>query len=377
MKRGKGCHTFSFRKSLCELKCGNMLMNDLYCPDCGSLVPSNAQFCPRCGLPVSQMQMGNTYQQSSQRDTAQSATSRTAEAQNMKRRTKPSQWQKLTPSRHHLGLVIRFMLSNSLTLLLIFVLAISLPEFRWLIFALWVICSYLYPLLLSKGSWPWEHRLSHWVHQDVRFQAEEPIGDTVSARQPQQASSQVGYEEPAQTDDQSASANQSKVRQGIRHLMSRVLNSELKRGIIFLVIGELLKWFGAGSSNESLSAQITALIDSSTTNFKGYCVILSYLLIGWGVFAIGGGLVKLIFHHQHGGRLYKLAAVVIGILTTIIVFYLYGHPVSGGYQLTTSLIGSNMTTSGLLNLINWIPWVFAVLYLLGILKNALRRNRFF
>lgn len=321
--------------------------------------------------------MGNTYQQSSQRDAAQSATSRTAEAQNMKRRTKPSQWQKLTPSRHHLGLVIRFMLSNSLTLLLIFVLAISLPEFRWLIFALWVICSYLYPLLLSKGSWPWEHRLSHWVHQDVRFQAEEPIGDTVSARQPQQASSQVGYEEPAQTDDQSASANQSKVRQGIRHLMSRVLNSELKRGIIFLVIGELLKWFGAGSSNESLSAQITALIDSSTTNFKGYCVILSYLLIGWGVFAIGGGLVKLIFHHQHGGRLYKLAAVVIGILTTIIVFYLYGHPVSGGYQLTTSLIGSNMTTSGLLNLINWIPWVFAVLYLLGILKNALRRNRFF
>lgn len=356
-----------------------MLMNDLYCPDCGSLVPNNAQYCPRCGLPVSQMQAHNatTYQSDERPEDTENANSRSASAANMKRRTKPAPWQHLTPSRTHLGSVIRFLLANSLTLGVIFLLTIIFSQYRWWFFAIWLVASYLYSLLLNKTNWPWERRLFGWLHQSSDPEPEPVYGEPVSARQPQSAAPQVErqFQQAGESDEPVTGAKQP--RKGVRQVLTRLGNPELKRGIIFLVVGEVLKWVGGSIASESLSTQITSMINSSTVSFKGYCLIVSYLLIGWGVFAIGGGIVKLLFHHQHGGRLYKLAAVVIGILTTIIVCYLYGHPVDGGYQLTTALIGSNMTTSSLLNIINWVPWVFAILYLLGILKNALRRNRFF
>ncbi|MGL0747223.1 hypothetical protein ABPD29_01220 [Secundilactobacillus paracollinoides] len=330
---------------------------------------------------MSQMQAHNsTTSQSDERpEDTKNPTSRSASAASMKRRTKPTPWQQLTPSRAHLGTVIRFLLANSLTLGLIFLLAIIFSQYRWWFFAVWIIASYLYPLLLNKSTWPWERRLFGWLHQSSEPRSEpEPVyGEPASARQPQSAAPQVApqFQQTAESEPPAATANNR--RQGFRQVLQRLGNPELKRGIIFLLVGEVLKWVGGSIASESLSTQITSMINSSTVSFKGYCLIVSYLLIGWGVFAIGGGIVKLLFHHQHGGRLYKLAAVVIGILTTVIVGYLYGHPVDGGYQLTTALIGSNMTTSSLLNIINWVPWVFAILYLLGILKNALRRNRFF
>ncbi|MFC6254114.1 zinc-ribbon domain-containing protein [Secundilactobacillus hailunensis] len=117
------------------------------CPKCGHSIPADSTFCPDCGFNL----IENEPPRASRlvKD----------EGVRLRRAKQPTDsWQRrLIPNLTHLKQVGQFVVNNGWFLLAIYVISLVFNEWRWEIFGLFILTSYLFSLLTGKESF-WQSK---------------------------------------------------------------------------------------------------------------------------------------------------------------------------------------------------------------------------
>lgn len=96
-------------------------------------------------------------------------------------------------------------------------------------------------------------------------------------------------------------------------------------------------------------------------------------MLGIGILAVIGGLLKAILKKHNGGNVMKALAVIIAVIAGGIATYVYSNPVTSAVGAAES--GITLSDIGaILNIIKMIPWVVGLFYVIGIIINMSSRD---
>lgn len=313
-------------------------MATMNCPNCGRSIPADATFCPDCGYQLN--------------ETQSAAPSRLAKDDEQRlRRSRPSgnDWQqRLIPNLAHLKQVGRFMVNNGWFLLTVYVVSLILDQYRWEIFGLFILTSYLFPLLTGKETFrsaqsPSAHRKAPSNRQSVE---PEP---TVQQAEPRVQPTQ--YRQPS--------------KRGRWHFTS---NSEFKLGSI-MIVPSFICYIVARQVITRRGIQLDQIFNQVSLGTTAYVYFISLGVLGISTAMVLGGLVKSVTHHPVGGQRFKRWGIVTAVVTILIAIAMYQDAVA------TTPAGSVVSAVGAF-LMPFLPWIAVICYGLGIIKNVITPQKF-
>ncbi|MGN1283653.1 MAG: zinc-ribbon domain-containing protein [Limosilactobacillus sp.] len=386
-----------------------------FCKYCGAPLKEGQVFCEQCGHRVDDDTAAATNQtaptqpastasrrehtstsqavqpsaQPTSQETADTEQQRLQEKiENLQRQLRDQQqnghvnvFQRLAFSRRHWRQVFRFMNNNALTMLFFFVIALYLVAIRWWIFLVFILLTYIYPLLSNEENYPWEVSFNRWLNdksslarlKDQLRRAQEKSmqmsKQVFNSQRGSSSTSQTSAPAMGQATAPSASQSAAVVAPASNHFKT---TGEFIVGIIFAVIGAIL-YFGFASSASSTSQQIMSVVENQSLSASGYAVFWGMALGILGVMMFIGGLVNG-FKHHHQGRVWKIIGAVLILLFAVVTSYVYANAAEMAVNAAGSVLSGDTSLEDLENLasmVHILPWIGAILYAVGILVNGL------
>ncbi|GAX07742.1 membrane protein [Secundilactobacillus silagincola] len=309
-------------------------MATMICPSCGHSIPTESTFCPDCGFKLTENETHRSSRLAEEEST-----------QLHRRQRVTNSWQRrLIPNVTNLKRVGRFIVNNGWFLLFIYVISLIFNQWRWGIFALFILSSYLYPLLTGQDSFgrPQRHPSRRDVPADQQF--DEP--EQVVKNQSKTTAQQTQFRKPAKS--------------GRFHFKS---NLEFQTGSI-LIIPSLVCYLVAKQLISKRGIQIDQIFNQTSLGTTADVYFISLGVLGIATAMILGGLVKSMVHHPFGGQKFKRWGVITAVLTILLAVAMYQDTV------TATSAGAIVSAVGAF-LMPFLPWLAAIFYGLGIVKNLL------
>lgn len=363
------------------------------CPNCRTKLPTEAKFCTSCGT-----NLENVPSTSEIREQRRSQRRKRIESQD----ESINVFYRLAFTRKHMLQILGFMEDNALTLLIMATLMIIPWWTNWvrvILFIVYVLMIYTYPLLSNKKRFVWDESLENWLNDDnnisnlkssakqvvdhvqseisTKVQESKEKHEELREKQPKENLQTVifvpDHEPKPETQQLRNGQNQKEVPSTSRKNSSGfMLNYELIVGIILAVIGGFM-YFNEKSQMTSVSGQLLSVIKNGGLNDAGYAVIWGAVGLGIGIFATIGGLLKAIMRKPHGGGAMKALGVVIVFVAGCLASYAYSNPISAAENAISSGVNlSNIQT--IIQVVKFIPWAAGLSYVVGILLNMGSRD---
>lgn len=312
-------------------------MATMICPSCGHTIPTESTFCPDCGFRLTENEIHGSSRLAQDEGT-----------QLHRRQRAIDSWQRrLIPNVPNLKRVGQFIVNSGWFLLFVYVVSLLFNEWRWEIFGLFILTSYLYPLLTGKASF-WRSE-SH--------SAQQKMPDAQQFSEPEATKSQ-----PKQTTQQDQFRKSAKPRR--LHFKS---NFEFQTGSI-LIIPSLIVYLVSRQIISKRGIQIDQLFNQTSLGTTADFCFISLGVLGIATAMILGGLVKSIIRHPFGGQKFKRWGIGTAILTILLAVVMYQDAV------TATSAGAIVSAVGAF-LMPLLPWLAVIFYSLGIVKNLLTPQR--
>lgn len=305
----------------------------MICPNCARRIPSGSTYCPECGFNLSRTQESVSGEPSEPMSRRRSAT---------------TTWSKrLMPNAAHLKRVGQFIMRNSWFLLVVYFLTLVLNDWRWEIFGLFILTSYLYPLLTGRESFIQKDQQSHNFEQpELTGRRPEPT----SRKETSEPIQQPQFHQPQPS---------------IRRRLSG--NLELRTGAVML-LPSLIAYLVAKQVISKRGVQTNQILSQTGLGMTGYVYCIGLGILAIAVARIVGGLVKSVTGHLFGGQRFKRWGIMIAVFTMLLAVVMYQNA-----TVMTSA-GQIASTIGAF-LMPFLPWLAVILYGLGIIKNMLTPQR--
>ncbi|WP_203648678.1 zinc ribbon domain-containing protein [Secundilactobacillus yichangensis] len=313
-------------------------MTTINCPNCGRSIPAGSAFCPDCGFKLNES------------DPVASRLVNENETQLRRQRRTAYNWQqRLIPNLIHLKQVGRFMVNNGGFLLITYAATLILNQWRWEILGLFLLTSYLFPLLTGQETFRRTQR--HLVNHEAPGHQQSSEPDPLTRIQPEPRVQKTTYQQPP-------------VKQRRRHFTS---NSEFRTGSI-MIIPSFVCYLIARQVITRRGIQVDQIFNQISLGPTAYIYFISLGLLGISTAMVLGGLVKSITHHQTGGQRSKRWGIVIAAITILLAIAMYQNAV------TATSAGAIASAVGAF-LMPFLPWIAAICYGIGIIKNIITPQR--
>ncbi|MCH5462734.1 hypothetical protein L3V66_08100 [Secundilactobacillus sp. HBUAS58055] len=247
------------------------------------------------------------------------------------------------PNIAHLKLVGRFMLTNSWFLLVVYLVSLLLNDWRWEIFTLFILVSYLYPLLTGKDSF---------------------LQKVQAPRSFEQSESQVRQSEPMSQPENNGRTQQSQLRRSGKNSRLHLMNNPELRIGTWMLLPSLICYIVARQVIKAHDVQINQILNQTGLGVTVYVYCIGLGILGIAAAMIVGGLVKSVTHHWVGGQRFKRWGIVTAGFTILLAVVMYQNA-----AVMTSA-GQIVSTIGAF-IMPFLPWLAVILYGLGIVKNVL------
>ncbi|WP_082603155.1 zinc ribbon domain-containing protein [Secundilactobacillus odoratitofui] len=317
-------------------------MDSMICPNCGHTIPNNVTFCPDCGVDLTQSMtdtLGDFTSRDQQRENQDSQPGRT---QSRQQRLSDSWQHRLIPNLAHLKQVWQFILNNTIVLLAVYLVSLIFSNWRWAILVLFLITSYLFPLLTGRTAF--------FGHGPIAQPSRTPLVGPQEERQPANFQSEAHPAgQPIPTPKQHRS----------RRIFS---NSEFKIGSVILIpslIGYLVAKQVIGTTTQSI-------FNRSGLGMTANVYIICLGGLGIAVAMVLGGFLKGLIGHPRGGQRFKRWGLGVAILTILLGLALYQNANTGNLSTSASLVDTIGKP-----LVTWLPWGAGIAYVVGIFKNLI------
>lgn len=314
-------------------------MATIICPNCGRSIPSESTFCPDCGFELTDHQTGTV-----------SRLAKEANSPLRRQRRSFDDWQhRLVPNLTHLKRVGQFVLNNGWFVLLIYVISLLFNEWRWWLFGLFVLASYLYPLLTGRNTFlvrqPTEPNSDRGDRQfsDVTTSATNPVERNQDVSQPR-------FRQP--------------VKKGFHRLAA---NHEFQTGTI-MIIPSFVCYEVARQVIVRQGIQLDQIFNQTHLGSTAYVYFIGLGVLGISTAMVIGGLVKAVTHHTFGGQKFKRWGIITAVLTMLLAVVMYQDAV------TATSVGAVVSAIGAF-LMPFLPWLAVIFYGMGIVKNILTPQR--
>lgn len=350
-----------------------------YCTNCGNKLEPTDEFCTKCGTPVA---VPKKHQDDDKAKLAREVTQLKQQMREQQRNNSVNVLARLAVTRPHMMQVLRFMEDNALTLFiccLIMLLPWGSNIVRVILFLIYLIAIYCYPLLSTKERFAWDEALETWLNDKdnlkrIRVSAQQAatrVKNEVSqqqqvfaARQKQRQAVQAA--QTAQQAQATATAAQSQAQPSVAP-SRMVINAELIIGVLATVIGGFL-YVNGKSEATNLASQFFSVVKNAGLNGGGYMYIWGAVVGGCGILAVIGGLLRMLLRRGDAGDALKIIAVLLAVVVGALMTYVYMHPIDAAMQAYQSGVSfSDIKT--LVNIAKFIPWGVIGLYAIGILIN--------
>lgn len=360
------------------------------CPNCGTKLPSEAKFCTSCGASLE-----NVPSTSEIREERRSQRRKKIESQD----ESINVFYRLAFTRKHMLQVLNFMEDNALTLLIMSILMIIPWWTNWvrvILFVVYALMIYTYPLLSNKKRFVWDESLENWLNDENNIsnlkssakQVVDHVQSEINTKVQESKEKREELREKQQKENlqtvifvpdhgpkpeiQQLRSSQNQKDTPRKNSSGFMLNYELIVGIILAVIGGFM-YFNEKSQMTSVSGQLLSVIKNGGLNDAGYAVIWGAIGLGIGVFATIGGLLKAMMRKPHGGGVMKALGVVIVFVAGCLASYAYSNPISTAENAISSGVNlSNIQT--IIQIVKFIPWAAGLSYVIGILLNIGSRD---
>lgn len=269
-------------------------------------------------------------------------------------------------THEHLVGMLAAIQANPLLIVCLWLVVTLFPFIRWYVLIVALIALIFVPLMTSNFALPWEQKISSYLQTrrhllSDSLQGLKNSGQHFDRAKVRKASAQM------KPNLQMTSGKTSHFH----------FNKEFWLGLIAGIGGFWLYKTGENEAGDVLS-QIGSVAQNGELNDGGYLYIIGALLAGVGVLATIGGLLKALVHHPHGGGGLKVFSVLIALIAAVIAISVYANPVDSGMQAVNAAYQSGMSfddISNIYQLIKFIPYGVAILYIAGILVNLTRQQQ--
>ncbi|GAX02682.1 hypothetical protein IWT140_00279 [Secundilactobacillus pentosiphilus] len=314
-------------------------MAAIICPNCGRSIPSGSPFCPECGFKLTD-------------NSTAIPSRRTRDHTSLPRRKGRSSnhWQyRLIPNLTHLRQVGQFVLNNGWFILLFYVISLLFNAWRWWFFGLFILTTYLYPLLTGRNTFlerkPTEPKNGR---DDQQFSEVTP--SAAKETEADQEAPQPQFRKPA--------------KKGSHHLVS---NREFQTGSI-LIIPSLICYLVTRRIIRGQGIQLDQIFNQTHLGRTVDVYFIALGVLGIATAMVIGGLIKAVTHHAFGGQKIKRWGIITAVLTVLLAVVMYQDAV------TATSAGAVVSAIGAF-LMPFLPWLAAIFYGMGIIKNILTPQR--
>lgn len=317
---------------------------------------------------------------------------------------------KISFNRLHLLQVIEFMKDNALTLFFVLLLCL-LPWWsnivRLVLFVIYLAGIYFYPLLTNKERFYWDATLENWLNdqnnmvilkakaqsfakhtkagmKQVHQHLNDQVQEAKTKYKEKQETTVVAQPIEEQSADQFKVQEQPKAEQQVQPVVQKssfAMNTEIIVGIIATIIGGTLV-FIFKDSVYSMGLQLTSIISNGELSSDGLYYILGYGVLAMGIMMTVGGLVKAFSRTHSGGGIWKSISLICLAIICVIVVYFYMNPAEVIGMTMQGVASSEMSLSEaydvattLPKIIDIIPWVIILLYIIGIIVNVTKKQK--
>lgn len=257
-------------------------MATIICPNCGRPISSGTTFCPDCGFKLTDNQTVKPSRL--KKDDSPSS---------LRRQKRPSDdWRhRLIPNLPHLKQVGRFVQNNGWFVLLAYALSLLFNEWRWWLFSLFVLTSYLYPLLTGRNKF-----LEQKPTRVKEIRGDQPTSEVdpgaAEEAERNQTTSQPQLRKPA--------------KKASHHLVS---NREFQAGSI-MIIPSLICYLVTRRIISGRGIQLDQIFNQLQLGTTADVYFISLGMLGISTAMVIGGLVKTVTHHTIGGQKFKRWGIV-------------------------------------------------------------------
>lgn len=298
--------------------------------------------------------------------------------------------ERVVPNREHFIQVLEFMKDNAISLFIVFIIAIIAPAIRWWLLLIYLVFVYFYPLLSTNKRFWWDKKLDDWFHDKDNLKniykstsnSLSSINQTIHSnhKDDEQADAhqqelikemQAARSDSVTPNDPINDAPTAQIiHQGFR------TSGELILGIVALICGTPMFFIGRNSVSDA-GTQISSVLSNGSLDSSGYLYIIGMFLMGIGVLALIGGIVKGATGHT-GGGLAKVLGFVLGVIIAGVACYVYANPVDSAVSAAQAAYNSGASMDDIstaYKAVKIVPWIAAGLYGLGILLNAMHAKQ--
>lgn len=373
------------------------------CKNCQAELLENHKFCTECGTKVN-------------KDLGLSE----VEVKRMKQELRMERQRqgrniisKISYNRKHFLTVLSFMKNNSLTLF--FVLVFMLIPWknnylRVIIFSIYLLSIYFYPLITGKKRFKWDEFLENWINDQNNItnlkntakivanqtkesikKAKQQIDDQRAKKIEEQANKKKCINAQNNHNTQSEDTqqhhppleskeqlNQKVEKQSIMESTKFPIfsfNKELVFGIIAMIIGWIAR-LCSSSSSFSIQEQLTSVMTNGELSGMGMVYLIGNATIFLAILLMIGGLIKGFSRSHKGGGVLKIISILILIIATGVVIYIYSNPmeslgiaIQGTLESRMSFSEGYETFEIIFSILSMLPWFIGGMYVIGILCN--------
>lgn len=353
-----------------------------HCPKCGAELNKDDIYCVKCGNRV----VNSNEKKDNQDDLQQQVNNLQQQLRRQKQNNSVNVFARLAFTRKHLLQVLTFMENNALTLFIGFILMVvpwSNNLFRVIIFLVYLIAIYFYPLLSNQERFKWDQMLEEWLNDEnniknIKSSARNVVEhvksdmDKMRDEREQKKKESETLARTQVTNVQRSFSNHESNPDTLSAAKESTPVGELICGVLLAFIGGYMYSIGKNSIT-SLTSQLTSVIRNGELDSSGYMYIWGAVMLGIGILAAIGGLLKVALKKHNGGTLMKVLAVILAVIAGGIASYIYSNPVTSAVGAVES--GVSLSDIGaILNIIKMVPWAVGLFYIIGIILNISSRD---
>ncbi|MDV7720049.1 zinc-ribbon domain-containing protein [Pediococcus ethanolidurans] len=364
-----------------------------FCVNCGSELLGDAKFCVKCGYRVERnnekistvsndqikVKSTNNLKKDSSNVSKDKELKKGSIEIGTKQVTGDTNVQDTIPSvnvfkllaftRKHFVQVVTFLKDNALSLFVFYIVSLVFVPYRWIIFLFYLIFIYSYPLLSGNKRISWDKQLDNWLHDKNNIKN---IGKFANEKFANISSKVTSVKENTEINRNVKSKIATDTTDDVRENIF-MMNAELFMGAAFLIIGAGSYFIGKDSVSD-MSSQAMSILQAGELNSGGYIYIGGIFLLGIGAAATLGGLVKGLTQHPNGGGILKTIAIVLCIISTGAILYIYANPAMSAMDAYKSGISFD-SLDNIYRMAKMIPWIAGMFYGVGIFINAVSKTR--
>lgn len=284
---------------------------------------------------------------------------------------------RLAFSKKHWQQVFKFMNNNAITMLFFFAWAVLLPTLRLWSLTIFLLLTYLYPLLSNEETYPWENKFHDWLNNndlDNLKRKMASLGKALIAKNQVAPKDMNNYQAHAQRATH-ISRQEKKMPHSAPVNHHFTIGIEFIFGLILAIVGGIM-YFSNRQTATSIASQATSVIKNGALDSSGYLFFWGISLGLLGAVMFIGGIVNGFKHSSHGHILKVLGAIVL-LAFAGICSYIYANVANASMSVVASIINGDASVSDYSNMYQFmklLPWIGTFIYAVGILISGVSNN---